>query len=61
VRFRLEKDPDDAAADVRDRVARVRSRLPQAADEPQVAKVEADAQADDAGWPFRPTGSARWR
>ncbi len=43
-RFRLEKNPDDAAADVRDRVARVRSRLPEAADEPVVAKVEADAQ-----------------
>jgi multidrug efflux pump len=43
-RFRLAKNPDDAAADVRDRVARVRSRLPAAADEPVVAKVEADAQ-----------------
>jgi multidrug efflux pump len=43
VRFKLEKDPDDAAADVRDRVARVRARLPDAVDEPQIAKVEADA------------------
>ncbi len=43
-RFKLEKNPDDAAADVRDRVARVRGRLPDAADEPVVAKVEADAQ-----------------
>ncbi|MBI5255329.1 MAG: efflux RND transporter permease subunit [Burkholderiales bacterium] len=43
VRFKLTKDPDSAAADVRDRVARVRSRLPEAADEPVVAKVEADA------------------
>ncbi len=43
VRFKLTKDPDAAAADVRDRVARVRSRLPEAADEPVVAKVEADA------------------
>ena len=43
VRFKLEKNPDDAAADVRDRVARVRGRLPDAADEPVVAKVEADA------------------
>ena len=43
VRFRLERDPDSAAADVRDRVARVRQRLPQDADEPVVAKVEADA------------------
>ncbi len=43
VRFRLEREPDGAAADVRDRVARVRSRLPQAIDEPVIAKVEADA------------------
>ena len=43
VRFRLERDPDSAAADVRDRVSRVRQRLPQDVDEPVVAKVEADA------------------
>jgi multidrug efflux pump len=43
VRFRLSKDPDTAAAEVRDRVARVRGRLPDAADEPVIAKVEADA------------------
>ena len=43
VRFKLEKNPDDAAADVRDRVSRVRGRLPDAADEPVVSKVEADA------------------
>jgi multidrug efflux pump len=43
VRFKLEKNPDDAAADVRDRVSRVRGRLPEAVDEPIVAKVEADA------------------
>lgn len=43
VRFRLEKDPDAAAAEVRDRTARVRNRLPQEIDEPVIAKVEADA------------------
>lgn len=43
VRFRLERDPDAAAAEVRDKVARVRARLPQSVDEPVVAKVEADA------------------
>ena len=43
VRFKLEKNPDDAAADVRDRVSRVRARLPDAVDEPVIAKVEADA------------------
>ncbi|GAB3358250.1 MULTISPECIES: efflux RND transporter permease subunit [Giesbergeria] len=43
VRFRLEKDADNAAAEVRDRTARVRSRLPADVDEPVIAKVEADA------------------
>ena len=43
VRFRLERDADGAAADVRDKVSRVRQRLPQGIDEPVVAKVEADA------------------
>ena len=43
VRFKLSKSPDDAAADVRDRVSRVRGRLPDAIDEPVIAKVEADA------------------
>ena len=44
VRFKLERDPDSAAADVRDKVSRVRQRLPQDVDEPVIAKVEADAQ-----------------
>ena len=43
VRFRLEKDADAAAAEVRDRTARVRNKLPQAVEEPVIAKVEADA------------------
>jgi multidrug efflux pump len=43
VRFKLTKSPEDAAADVRDRAARVRARLPDAVDEPVVSKVEADA------------------
>ncbi|WP_119354144.1 efflux RND transporter permease subunit [Azohydromonas sediminis] len=43
VRFRLDRDPDAAAAEVRDKVARVRGRLPDAADEPVISKVEADA------------------
>ncbi|UZD53799.1 efflux RND transporter permease subunit [Caldimonas aquatica] len=43
VRFKLEKSPDDAAADVRDRVSRVRGRLPDSVDEPVISKVEADA------------------
>jgi len=43
VKFRLEKDADTAAAEVRDRTARVRNRLPQTVEEPVIAKVEADA------------------
>ena len=43
VRFRLSRSPDSAAADVRDKVSRVRARLPDAADEPVIAKVEADS------------------
>lgn len=43
VRFKLERNPDSAASDVRDRVSRVRAKLPAAIDEPVIAKVEADA------------------
>src|SRR5262245_42406839 len=44
VRFRLNRAPDGAAADVRDRVGRVRNLLPDEIDEPVISKVEADAQ-----------------
>ncbi|MCP5325677.1 MAG: efflux RND transporter permease subunit [Oceanospirillaceae bacterium] len=44
VYFHLDRDPDAAASDVRDRVGRVRGQLPDDIDEPVVAKVEADAQ-----------------
>lgn len=44
VRFRPEINPDVAASDVRDRVSRVRQRLPDEIDEPVISKVEADAQ-----------------
>ena len=43
VKFKLERNPDAAAADVRDKVSRVRQKLPQDIDEPVIAKVEADA------------------
>jgi multidrug efflux pump len=43
VRFKLSREADSAAADVRDKVSRVRQRLPSDVDEPQIAKVEADA------------------
>ena len=45
VEFVLERNVDSAANDVRDRVARVRAFLPDAADESVVSKIEADAQA----------------
>jgi multidrug efflux pump len=44
VRFKLDRNPDYAAADVRDRVGRVRGHLPEEIDEPIIQKVEADAQ-----------------
>ena len=43
VEFQLTVDPDAAASDVRDRVGRVRGRLPDEIEEPVIAKVEADA------------------
>ncbi|MBI3936578.1 MAG: efflux RND transporter permease subunit [Betaproteobacteria bacterium] len=45
IEFATQRDSDAAANDVRDRVARVRGRLPDEADESVVAKIEADAQA----------------
>ncbi len=45
VRFELSRTPDSAAADVRDKVSRVRGRLPDEIDEPIIAKVEADSQS----------------
>jgi multidrug efflux pump len=43
IEFELGRDVDLAAADVRDRVARARNRLPDDVDEPIVAKMDADA------------------
>nr|WP_067295980.1 efflux RND transporter permease subunit [Marinobacterium profundum] len=44
ITFKIERDPDQAANDVRDRVGRVRAQLPEDIDEPVVSKTEADAQ-----------------
>ncbi|RYU61999.1 efflux RND transporter permease subunit [Methylolobus aquaticus] len=44
VEFTLARDPDSAAADVRDRVSRVRARLPEEIEEPVISKIDADAQ-----------------
>ncbi|UCE87452.1 MAG: efflux RND transporter permease subunit, partial [Deltaproteobacteria bacterium] len=46
VEFALNRDLEVAANDVRDRVSRVRSRLPEEVDEPVVAKRDSDA------WPI---------
>jgi multidrug efflux pump len=44
VEFELSRDVDEAANDVRDRVARVSQSLPDAADDPIVSKVDTNAQ-----------------
>jgi len=45
IEFNIERDVDNSANDVRDRVARVRGLMPDEVDDPVVAKIEADAQA----------------
>ena len=44
IAFSQNRDIDTASSDVRDRVARVRGRLPDTIDEPVITKTEADAQ-----------------
>jgi len=44
VRFQLDRDADVAAQDVRDRIARARSLMPEDIEEPIVAKQDANAQ-----------------
>ncbi len=43
IEFNINRDPDGAASDVRDRVSRVRASLPDDIDEPVISKIEADA------------------
>ena len=45
IQFDLARDIDAAAQDVRDRVSRVRSQLPDETEEPEIRKVDVDAQA----------------
>ncbi|MBL8701100.1 MAG: efflux RND transporter permease subunit [Alphaproteobacteria bacterium] len=45
IEFRIDRNVDAAAADVRDRVARIRARLPEAAEDPVVSKVDSDARS----------------
>jgi multidrug efflux pump len=44
IEFNLDRNPDEAANDVRDRVSRARDNLPEEVNEPIIAKEEADAQ-----------------
>ena len=44
IEFSLDRNIDDAANDVRDRVSRVVGRLPDQADPPEVAKADSDSQ-----------------
>ncbi len=44
IEFEQDRDPDEAANDVRDRVSRVRGNLPREAEDPVVAKVDVNAQ-----------------
>ncbi|WP_221212296.1 efflux RND transporter permease subunit [Brevundimonas lenta] len=44
IEFALDRNIDDAANDVRDRVSRVVGRLPDQADPPEVAKADSDSQ-----------------
>ncbi len=43
IKFNMDRDPDAAAADVRDKVSRARRFLPDEIDEPVISKVEADS------------------
>jgi multidrug efflux pump len=45
IEFDVSRDPDAAAADVRDRVSRILSRLPEGSQAPVVARVDANAFA----------------
>lgn len=45
VEFALDRDVDEAANDIRDRVSRVVDQLPEEADPPEIAKVDNDTQA----------------
>ncbi len=45
IEFELNRDVNEAANDVRDRVSRIRGGLPQEIDDPVISKVDANAQA----------------
>ena len=45
IEFELNREVDEAANDVRDRVSRIRGQLPREVDDPVISKVDANAQA----------------
>jgi len=45
IEFELNRDVNEAANDIRDRVSRIRGTLPQEIDDPVISKVDANAQA----------------
>jgi len=45
IEFELNRDVNEAANDIRDRVSRVRGQLPREVDDPVIGKVDANAQA----------------
>jgi multidrug efflux pump len=45
IEFELDRDVDEAANDVRDRVSRIRGQLPEEVEDPVISKVDANAQA----------------
>jgi multidrug efflux pump len=45
IEFELDRNVDEAANDVRDRVSRIRGRLPQEIEDPIISKVDVNAQA----------------
>src|SRR4030042_5677986 len=45
IEFELNRDVNEVANDVRDRVSRIRGTLPQEIDDPIISKVDANAQA----------------
>ena len=44
IEFELDRDVDESANDIRDRVSRVRGQLPREVDDPVISKVDANAQ-----------------
>lgn len=58
--FKPDREIESATSDVRDRVSRIRGKLPQDINEPVITKTEADAQPII--WlAFRRTGTRRWK